>query len=156
MKKKLTVLLSLLLTAALTIHVFAATEPMTIATADNYGQYAVEVDGKDTGVEIPVMVPLRKMAKAMGMTITKKGKNIRLDNGVAHVALTIGKDAYVIATSIPGADGTTDVFSLGCAPYVVEKTTYVPLSVFWLLEGKGSDTVSMSGQKLQITTEKNN
>lgn len=156
MKKKLTALLSLLLTVALTIPVFAGTEPMTIATADTHGQYTVEVDGKDTGVEIPVMVPLRKMAKTMGMTITKKGKNIRLDNGMAYVDLTVGKDAYVLATSISGAGGLTDAFSLGCTPYVVEKTTYVPLSVFWILQGNGPDTISMSGQKLEITTEKNN
>ena len=153
MKKKLIVLLSLVLTAALTIPVFAATEPATIATADTHGQYTVEVNGEDTDVEVPVMVPLRKMAKATGMTITKKGKKIRLDTGKAHIDFALGKDAYVLATSIPDAVGMTDTFSLGCAPYVVNKTTYVPLSLFWILQGNDPDTISMSGQKIQIKTE---
>lgn len=75
MKKKLTVLLSLVLTAALTIPVFAGTEPATIAAADTNGKYIVEVGGKDTGVKVAVMVLLGKMAKAMGMTVAKKGND---------------------------------------------------------------------------------
>ena len=43
MKKKLTALLSLLLTVALTIPVFAGTEPMTIAMADTHGRAACTV-----------------------------------------------------------------------------------------------------------------
>lgn len=152
MKKKLTALLSLVLTAVLTIPVLAGTKQATVKAADSLGHYTVEVDGKETGVEIPVMLPLGKMAKATGMKVTKNGKNICLDTGEVHMNFTVGKDAYSLTTSIEGAEGATGIFSLGCAPYIVKKTTYVPLSVFWILEGNNPDMVSIRGQKLQIQT----
>ena len=72
MNKKFTVLLSLLLAATLTIPAFAGTTTMASKAnkkLDTVGQYTVVVDDKDTGVEVPVMVPLRKMAKATGMKV---------------------------------------------------------------------------------------
>lgn len=80
MNKKFTVILSLLLAATLTIPAFAGTTALAAEKSkklDTVAQYTVVVDDKDTGVEIPVMVPLRKMAKATGMKVTKKGKQIR-------------------------------------------------------------------------------
>ena len=82
MKKKLTALLSLVLTAVLTIPVLAGTKLSTVKAADTLGQYAVEVDGKETGVEIPVMVPLGKMAKATGIPTTKSGRKRKAMNAL--------------------------------------------------------------------------
>ena len=123
MNKKFTVLLSLLLAATLTIPAFAGTTTMASKAnkkLDTVGQYTVVVDDKDTGVEVPVMVPLRKMAKATGMKVTKKGNQVRLDTGKMHADFTIGKDEYSLTTSIKGAEGATGPFSLGSAPYVVK------------------------------------
>lgn len=156
MNKKFTVLLSLLLAATLTIPTFAGTTALAARAnkkLDTVAQYTVVVDDKDTGVEIPVMVPLRKMAKATGMKVTKKGNQVRLDTGEMHADFTIGKDAYSLTTSIKGADGATGLFSLGSAPYVVKKTIYVPMSLFWVIEGNDSSVLSIDGQKINFSTK---
>lgn len=156
MNKKFTVLLSLLLAATLTIPTFAGTTALAAKAnkkLDTVGQYTVVVDDKDTGVEIPVMVPLRKMAKATGMKVTKKGNQVRLDTGEMHADFTIGKDAYSLTTSMKGADGATGRFSLGSAPYVVKKTIYVPMSLFWVIEGNDASVLSIDGQKINFSTK---
>ncbi len=156
MNKKFTVLLSLLLAATLTIPTFAGTTALAAKAnkkLDTVGQYTVVVDDKDTGVEIPVMVPLRKMAKATGMKVTKKGNQVRLDTGEMHADFTIGKDAYSLTTSMKGADGATGQFSLGSAPYVVKKTIYVPMSLFWVIEGNDASVLSIDGQKINFSTK---
>ena len=156
MNKKFTVLLSLLLAATLTIPAFAGTTTMASKAnkkLDTVAQYTVVVDDKDTGVEIPVMVPLRKMAKATGMKVTKKGNQVRLDTGEMHADFTIGKDAYSLTTSMKGAAGATGQFSLGSAPYVVKKTIYVPMSLFWVIEGNDASVLSINGQKINFSTK---
>lgn len=156
MNKKFTVLLSLLLAAALTIPTFAGTTAVASKAnkkLDTVGQYTVVVDDKDTGVEVPVMVPLRKMAKATGMKVTKKGNQVRLDTGEMHADFTIGKDAYSLTTSIQGAEGATGLFSLGSAPYIVKKTIYVPMSLFWVIEGNDSSVLGINGQKINFSTK---
>lgn len=156
MNKKFTVLLSLLLAATLTIPTFAGTTALAAKAnkkLDTVGQYTVVVDDKDTGVEIPVMVPLRKMAKATGMKVTKKGNQVRLDTGEMHADFTIGKDAYSLTTSMKGAEGATGQFSLGSAPYVVKKTIYVPMSLFWVIEGNDASVLSIDGQKINFSTK---
>lgn len=156
MNKKFTVLLSLLLAATLTIPTFAGTTALAAKAnkkLDAVAQYTVVVDDKDTGVEIPVMVPLRKMAKATGMKVTKKGNQVRLDTGEMHADFTIGKDAYSLTTSMKGAAGATGQFSLGSAPYVVKKTIYVPMSLFWVIEGNDASVLSINGQKINFSTK---
>lgn len=156
MNKKFTVLLSLLLAATLTIPTFAGTTALAAKAnkkLDAVAQYTVVVDDKDTGVEIPVMVPLRKMAKATGMKVTKKGNQVRLDTGEMHADFTIGKDAYSLTTSIKDAAGATGQFSLGSAPYVVKKTIYVPMSLFWMIEGNDASVLSINGQKINFSTK---
>ena len=156
MNKKFTVLLSLLLAATLTISTFAGTTALAAQAnkkLDTVGQYTVVVDDKDTGVEIPVMVPLRKMAKATGMKVTKKGNQVRLDTGEMHADFTIGKDAYSLTTSMKGAEGATRQFSLGSAPYAVKKTIYVPMSLFWVIEGNDASVLSIDGQKINFSTK---
>lgn len=156
MNKKFTVLLSLLLAATLTIPTFAGTTALAAKAnkkLDAVAQYTVVVDDKDTGVEIPVMVPLRKMAKATGMKVTKKGNRVRLDTGEMHADFTIGKDAYSLTTSMKGAAGATGQFSLGSAPYVVKKTIYVPMSLFWVIEGNDASVLSINGQKINFSTK---
>lgn len=159
MNKKFTVLLSLLLAATLTIPTFAGTTALAAKAnkkLDAVAQYTVVVDDKDTGVEIPVMVPLRKMAKATGMKVTKKGNQVRLDTGEMHADFTIGKDAYSLTTSMKGATGATGQFSLGSAPYVVKKTIYVPMSLFWVIEGNDASVLSINGQKINFSTKGSN
>ncbi len=159
MNKKFTVLLSLLLAATLTIPTFAGTTALAAKAnkkLDTVGQYTVVVDDKDTGVEIPVMVPLRKMAKATGMKVTKKGNQVRLDTGEMHADFTVGKDAYSLTTSMKGAAGATGQFSLGSAPYVVKKTIYVPMSLFWVIEGNDASVLSINGQKINFSTKGSN
>ena len=156
MNKKFTVLLSLLLAATLTIPTFAGTTALAAKAnkkLDAVAQYTVVVDDKDTGVEIPVMVPLRKMAKATGMKVTKKGNQVRLDTGEMHADFTVGKDAYSLTTSMKGAAGATGQFSLGSAPYVVKKTIYVPMSLFWVIEGNDASVLSINGQKINFSTK---
>lgn len=156
MNKKFTVLLSLLLAATLTIPAFAGTTALAAKAnkkLDAVAQYTVVVDDKDTGVEIPVMVPLRKMAKATGMKVTKKGNQVRLDTGEMHADFTVGKDAYSLTTSMKGAAGATGQFSLGSAPYVVKKTIYVPMSLFWVIEGNDASVLSINGQKINFSTK---
>ena len=156
MNKKFTVLLSLLLAATLTIPTFAGTTTLAAKAnkkLDTVAQYTVVVDDKNTGVEIPVMVPLRKMAKATGMKVTKKGNQVRLDTGEMHADFTIGKGAYSLTTSIKGAEGATGQFSLGSAPYVVKKTIYVPMSLFWVIEGNDSSVLSIDGQNINFSTK---
>lgn len=156
MNKKFTVLFSLLLAATLTIPTFAGTTALAAKAnkkLDAVAQYTVVVDDKDTGVEIPVMVPLRKMAKATGMKVTKKGNQVRLDTGEMHADFTVGKDAYSLTTSIKGAAGATGQFSLGSAPYVVKKTIYVPMSLFWVIEGNDASVLSINGQKINFSTK---
>ena len=156
MNKKFTVLLSLLLAATLTIPTFAGTTALAARAnkkLDTVAQYTVVVDDKDTGVEIPVMVPLRKMAKATGMKVTKKGNQVRLDTGEMHADFTVGKDAYSLTTSMKGAAGATGQFSLGSAPYVVKKTIYVPMSLFWVIEGNDASVLSINGQKINFSTK---
>ena len=156
MNKKFTVLLSLLLAATLTIPTFAGTTALAAKAnkkLDAVAQYTVVVDDKDTGVEIPVMVPLRKMAKATGMKVTKKGNQVRLDTGEMHADFTVGKDAYSLTTSMKGATGATGQFSLGSAPYVVKKTIYVPMSLFWVIEGNDASVLSINGQKINFSTK---
>ena len=156
MNKKFTVLLSLLLAATLTIPTFAGTTALAAKAnkkLDTVAQYTVVVDDKDTGVEIPVMVPLRKMAKATGMKVTKNGNRVRLDTGEMHADFTIGKDAYSLTTSMKGAAGATGQFSLGSAPYVVKKTIYVPMSLFWVIEGNDASVLSINGQKINFSTK---
>ena len=156
MNKKFTVLLSLLLAATLTIPTFAGTTALAAKAnkkLDTVAQYTVVVDDKDTGVEIPVMVPLRKMAKATGMKVTKKGNQVRLDTGEMHADFTVGKDAYSLTTSMKGAAGATGQFSLGSAPYVVKKTIYVPMSLFWVIEGNDASVLSINGQKINFSTK---
>ncbi len=159
MNKKFTVLLSLLLAATLTIPTFAGTTALAAKAnkkLDTVAQYTVVVDDKDTGVEIPVMVPLRKMAKATGMKVTKKGNQVRIDTGEMHADFTIGKDAYSLTTSMKDAEGATGQFSLGSAPYVVKKTIYVPMSLFWVIEGNDASVLSINGQKINFSTKGSN
>lgn len=156
MNKKFTVILSLLMVATLAIPTFAGTTTMASkanSKLDTVAPYTVVVDNKDTGVELPVMVPLRKMAKATGMKVTTKGNQVRLDTGEIHADFTIGKDAYSLTTSIQGAQGATGLFSLGSAAFRVKKTVYVPMSLFWVLEGNDPSALSIKGQKINFSTK---
>lgn len=138
-------------------------EPMVIAPAPDFdapqGQYSLVVDGRETGVSIPVAVPLRTMAEALGFEVLWNGDGtVTVDDGVMHCDLIIGEDSYQVVTSNEELVGMSAPFSLGMAPYVVNGSTYVPLELFSILLGNldsarisfGDGTLSLAIQSQKV------
>ncbi|MGI5964013.1 MAG: stalk domain-containing protein [Lawsonibacter sp.] len=124
------------------------------ATGSESG-YAIYVDGKDTGVDACIMVPLRTFAKELGFAVTWNGDGtVGMDNGVMHTTVTIGEDLYQVVTSVEGRVGMSAPFSLGTAPYVVDSTTYVPLELFEVLLGNRENTIALENGVISISTAK--
>lgn len=119
-----------------------APDPMDNAAGAKAG-YSLTVNGDDRA-EIPVMVPLRTVAEALGFTVT-------LDSGAMHMELTIGEDCYQAVTSIEDAVGTTGPLSLGVAPFVVNGVTYVPLQAFDIL--LGNNAVALENGKITVQVQ---
>jgi len=156
LNKKLAALLALSLVSALTVSAFAAGKS-TASTTDTAeenapaaGCYTVQVDGKSIGAKGCVMVPLRAVAEKLGFTVTWKNGAVLVDDGQLHTTVTIGKDLYLVSTSVSGAIGTTAPFSLGTPPYVANGVTYVPLGLFEVLLGNAEGAVSVSGSTVNI------
>lgn len=128
MKKLCMILLSLALLAGLSAPALAAD---------------IQVNGKAVAdAEAVTMVPLRAVSEALGFTVTWDGSlpGARLDNGQAHIDLTLGKDQYQLVSS--KAIGMSAPFSLGAAPAMLEKgTIYVPAKLFGVLLGSQADAV---------------
>ena len=128
--------------------------PMVIAPGpmDNAAEakagYSLTVNGDDKA-EIPVMVPLRTVAEALGFTVTwNDNGTITLDSGAMHMELTIGEDCYQAVTSIEDAAGATGPLSLGIAPCAVNGVTYVPLQAFDIL--LGNNAVTLENGKITV------
>lgn len=116
-----------------------------------YG-YDLYVDGKDTGTDACVMVPLRTFAEQLGFSVTWNGDGtVGMDNGVMHSTVTIGKDLYQVVTSVEGMVGMSAPFSLGTAPFVIDGTTYVPLELFEVLLGNREGSVSLENGVVSIS-----
>lgn len=128
-----------------------APAPTDTAPANDETGYVLTVDGKDK-TTVPVMVPLRAVAEALGFTVTWNGDGtITLDSGVMHTVLTLGEDSYQAVTSMESAIGATGPISLGVAPCAVNGVTYVPLQAFDII--LGNNAVSMNNGGISINTQ---
>ena len=115
-------------------------------------EYPLEVNGGELDITVPVMVPLRTVAEALGFTVTWNGDGtVSIDSGLMHSTIAIGADSYQAVTSLEGAEGATGPLQLGAAPYVVDGCTYVPLKLFDILLGNGA--VTLDGGKIAVNTE---
>ena len=99
------------------------------------------------------MVPLRALAEELGFTVTWSGEQIRVDTGKVHTDVTLGVDRYVITTSLEDMVGMSAPFSLGCPPYAVNGTTYVPLALFDALLGNQEDAITGDSGTISIQTQ---
>ena len=108
------------------------------------GVWAVHVDGKalDLTGAAPyeenghVMLPLRRVAEALGFTVTwdQETYSAKLNDGQVGTAVTIGSDAYFLAAGQPGGVSAPQRF--GAAPALVGEVTFVPSELFTLLCGR--------------------
>lgn len=145
MKKLISMLLGLTLALSLSLPALAA-DTLT------GGSVSVTVDGK-TITEVPVMVPLRTVAEALGFTVTWDGTlpGARVDNGSVHTEVVLGRDLYTVTSST--AVGMTAPFSLGAAPAMLAPgTIYVPAGLFRVLLGNRDDAVTVQDGTMVITT----
>lgn len=131
--------------------------PMPIAPAPDLavsqGLYELEVDGRQTDINICITVPLRPVAEALGFkVIWNNDGTITLDDGTMNSTITMGEDLYQVVTSKEDLAGMSAPFSLGMAPYSVNGTTYVPLELFNALLGNAADIRFVNG-KLSISTQ---
>lgn len=155
MKKIIPALLSLSLTASLCLPALAATplsQPPANQAAAPSG-YAIEINGADTDIQACIMVPLRAVAEELGFTVSWSGDQVRVDTGKVHTDVTIGVDRYVVTTSLEGMVGMSAPFSLGCAPYATNGTTYVPLGLFDALLGNREDAITGDSGTISIQTD---
>ena len=150
MKKLAPTLLSLALAGSLCLPAMAAPPVLDAAAPSGY---TIQVNGTDTGIRGNVMVPLRALAEALGFTVTWSGAEIRVDTGKVHTDVIPGVDRYVITTSLEDLVGMSAPFSLGCPPYAVDGTTYVPLALFDALLGSQEDAITGDSGAISIQTE---
>ena len=138
MKKLLTGMLSLALLAATAVPALAADSRPLIAPAPAAAEeiaptgYTIEIDGRDSGARAHVMVPLRALAEALGFTVTL--------------------DQYFAAPTQEGLAGAS-LFSLGCAPVLMNDVTYVPVELFDALLGCKEGTVVLEDGAIHIHTD---
>lgn len=151
MKKLVPTLLSLALAGSLCLPVLAA--PVAVEETASPSGYAIQVNGADTEIRGSVMVPLRALAEELGFTVTWSGEQIRVDTGKVHTDVTLGVDRYVITTSLEDMVGMSAPFSLGCPPYAVNGTTYVPLALFDALLGNQEDAITGDSGTISIQTD---
>lgn len=110
------------------------------------GSYSVTVDGEalDLGSAVPyeveghVMLPLRKVAEALGFVVTWEQEPLRatVDDGLVKSSVTIGVDSYFMFGG--QAVGLSAPQSFGVAPVLTDGTTFVPTDLFTLLCGQSS------------------
>lgn len=158
MKKLLTGMLSLALLAATAVPALAADSRPLIAPAPAAAEetaptgYAIEIDGRDSGARAHVMVPLRALAEELGFTVTWDNGLVTVTGPERYAELTIGVDQYFAAPTQEGLAGAS-LFSLGCAPVLMNDVTYVPLELFDALLGCQEGTVSLKDGAIQIHTD---
>lgn len=128
-------MLSLALLAATAVPALAADSRPLIAPAPAAAEeiaptgYAIEIDGRDSGARAHVMVPLRALAEELGFTVTWDNGLVTVTGPERYAELTIGVDQYFAAPTQEGLAGAS-LFSLGCAPVLMNDVTYVPLELF--------------------------
>lgn len=155
MKKLIVSAISTVMALSLTAAAFAA-EPMTVSPGpeeEPQPGFALQIDGKDTGVRACIMVPLRAVAEKLGFTVTwNSDGTVLLDDGSMHSTVTIGEDRYQVTTSNPDLVGMSAPFSLGVPPYTSQGVTYVPLGLFDALLGSQEGAVTMTDGVICLNT----
>lgn len=149
--------MALILCAAMLLTTAAlAADRKTAAAASDSGEwksgYVLQVDGKDTGSRVCIMVPLRSIAEKLGFTVKWDNGTVLVDSGSLHTTITIGEDRYQLITSLKDAVGATGPFSLGAAPCVVNGVTYVPMELISALLGSQDGAVRVEDGALKIVT----
>lgn len=161
MKKLLTCMLTLGLLAAGVLPALAAGNDLPVAPSPNAPHpaaedttstgYAVEVNGENSGVRAHVLVPLRGMAEALGFSVNWDNGVITVTGAERYVELAVGKDQYFAAPTQEGMMGAS-LFSLGCAPVLMNDITYVPAELFNTLLGCKEDTIILEDNSVKIST----
>lgn len=162
MKKLLTATLSLALLAATALPALAADDSPLIAPAPDAAPaaaeetapagYAVEIDGEDSGARACIMVPLRAIAEKLGFTVDWDSGVVTVTGPERYAQLTVGEDRYFAAPTQEGMAGAS-LFSLGCAPVLMNDVTYVPVELFDALLGCREGTVVLEGNTIKINTD---
>lgn len=158
MKKILTAALSLALLGAIAIPVLAADSepPQVIAPAPQEAMtspgFAIEIDGEDAGAQAHVMAPLRAIAEKLGFTVTWNNGVITVAGAERYAELAIGMDQYFAAPTKEGVLGAS-LFSLGCAPVLMNDAAYVPVELFDALLGCKEGTVILEGNTVKINID---
>ena len=107
---------ALVLAGAVSLPALAAEQTAPAPESAAYG-YPLELNGAAAAADVPVMVPLRAVAEALGFTVTWNGDGtVTVDSGEMHSVITIGEDRYQAVTSIEGAVGATGPLQLGAPP----------------------------------------
>lgn len=159
MKKLLTAMLSLALLAAMALPALAdgrdtapaPDAPSAAAEETAPAGYAVEIDGEDSGARAHVMVPLRAIAEKLGFTVTWDSGVVTVTGPERYAQLTVGEDRYFAAPAQEGMMGAS-LFSLGCAPVLMNDVTYVPVELFDALLGCKEGAVALEGSTVKINT----
>ena len=72
----------------------------TAFAADNF-TYSLNIDGKATDTDVLVLVPLRETAENLGFKVLwNNDGTILVDDGVMHSYIIIGKNDYIVSTSV--------------------------------------------------------
>lgn len=158
MKKLFAAVLTLALLGAATLPALAAEPelPLLIAPApveeeaDTTG-LSIEVNGETIQARACVTVPLRAVAEALGFTVTWDDGSVTVTGSERYAQLTIGQDQYFAAPTQEGMLGAS-LFSLGCAPYLMNDTTYVPVGLFDALLGCQEGCVTVEGNTVKINS----
>ena len=165
MKKVLAAVLSLTMLGAAALpaladgeepSVAASSTPALIAAAPeeepSVSGFAVQVDGEPVPVRACVMVPLRAVAERLGFTVAWDNGAVTVTGPERYARLTVGEDQYFAAPVQEGMLGAS-LFSLGCAPYVSNGSTYVPVELFSAVLGCREGTVTLEENTVRIAAD---
>ena len=121
------------------------------AFASDESAYSLKIDGKATDTDVLVLVPLRETAENLGFKVLwNNDGTILIDDGVMHSYITIGKNDYIVSTSVDDMVGTSAPFSLSSAPIISGGKTYVPVEFFRPLMGNSDDIIKTDGSVISI------
>lgn len=164
MKKLLIAALSLSLLGASVLPALAAdhepstllspapiTAPVPAPKADPAG-LPIQVNGQVLDVKANIMVPLRAVAEKLGFTVTWDQGVVTVTGSERYLEFTLGKDEYFAAPTQEGIMGAS-FFSLGCAPYSVNGSAYVPLELFDALLGSREGVITVQNGRIQMNTD---
>ncbi|HIY39166.1 MAG TPA: copper amine oxidase N-terminal domain-containing protein [Candidatus Agathobaculum merdigallinarum] len=104
------------------------------------GDIAVAEGRIENGV---AMVPVRKVAEALGYTVTWNGaeQSVRLARDDAEMTIQLGEDRYAFGNAREG-------LSFGAASYVINGVSWVPAEVFTLL---GHEQQALTGSVMHLS-----